>query len=100
MKAEIPLEELTKEQLINHIARLQHMLDDRRTDIEIRDENTKLKISLFKEEKLLDTICCYLNNIGLSPKTDQEIPSKVLKAIQRMKAAEAKLAEMPKGGIW
>jgi len=60
---ELELKELTKEQLIAQVLRLQHMLEHR-PDAELRKRKAELEIECYNNGWVLAKICDYLNARG------------------------------------
>jgi hypothetical protein len=70
-KVAIPVDDLTREQLIKELHRLDSELDkyERKTDQEVRDENKRLWGIIYQDGAQLESICTTLSHFGLGKYT-------------------------------
>lgn len=96
--AEIPLTEMTQEQLIRHIDRLEieNNLLRGKTGEEVLRENERLLANVHRHLAVLDHICTTLHYHGFETPDDQHIWGGVSRMGQRMKSAEEKLKDQTK----
>lgn len=76
---ELELKELTKEQLVSQVLRLQHMLEHR-SDRELREKMARLETECIVQGSVLDRICELLHRFGYET---PDMPS-IAKAVERV----------------
>jgi len=76
---ELDLKELTKEQLVDQVLRLQYMLEHR-SDRELREQLARLETECNIQGSVLDRICELLHRFGYKTR---DMPS-IAKAVERV----------------